>query len=272
MEFKKLSSDFKSEAKFALKGEYSKALLASLIATAMGVQTTASNFSLNLNFKAEESTNPFPSVIPHEIIVLLIIIGCVALLSSIGFFIIGSIISTGYAKYNLDLVNNNCPSIGLLFKYFKYAKRIIIANLLILLKVFLWSLLFIIPGIIAAYSYAMVPYILAENPNLEPKEVLDLSKKMMKGNKWRFFCLGFSFIGWYILCILTLGIGYVFLAPYPVAANACFYKDVSIEYWDPLMRVKPGTDREDNIFDEKDILFNQQNNKKVYYSSDDLRL
>lgn len=267
MEFKKLSSDFRSEAKFALKGEYSKSLLASLIATVMGVQTTAINFSLIINFRTEESTNPFPIVIPHEIIILLIIIGCVVLL-----FIIGSIISTGYAKYNLDLVNNNCPSIGLLFKYFKYAKKIIIANLLILLKVFLWSLLFIIPGIIAVYSYAMVPYILAENPNLSPKEVLDLSKKMMKGNKWRFFCLEFSFIGWSLLCILTLGIGYVYLAPYPVAANACFYKDVSTEYWNPLMRAKPVTDKEDNIFNEEDILFNKQDNKKVYYNSDDLRL
>ena len=95
---------------------------------------------------------------------------------------------------------------------------------------------------------------------------------MMKGNKWRFFCLEFSFIGWSLLCILTLGIGYVYLAPYPVAANACFYKDVSTEYWNPLMRAKPVTDKEDNIFNEEDILFNKQDNKKVYYNSDDLRL
>ena len=191
---------------------------------------------------------------------------------SIGFFIIGCIASTGYAKYNIELVNYRKASIVEIFKYFKYAGKSIKANLLVLLKVFLWSLLFIIPGIIAAYSYAMVPYILAENPNLSPKEVLDLSKKMMKGNKWRFFCLEFSFIGWYLLCILTFGIGYVLLAPYPVAANACFYKDVSTEYWDPLMRAKPVTDKEENIFNEKDILFNKQDNKKVYYNSDDLRL
>lgn len=272
MKYQKLSSDFRGEAKFALKCNYSKSLLASLISTALGVQTISGNFSINFIQRESESTSPFPSIIPPEIKILIIAIVGMALIAGVVVFIIGSIVGTGYAKYNIELVNYNEPSIGVLFKYFKHAKTQIIANLLVMLRVFLWSLLFIIPGIIAAYSYAMVPYILAENPNLTPKEVLKLSKEMMKSNKWRFFCLGLSFIGWYLLCILTLGIGYIFLAPYVVAANACFYKDISIEYFEPLSRIKPLVDKEDNIFNENDILFNQKNKDKVYLSGDDLRL
>ena len=92
---------------------------------------------------------------------------------------------------------------------------------------FLWSLLFIIPGIIASYSYAMIPYIQAEHPEMAPGDVLARSKEMMEGNRWRLFCLQFSFIGWSILSSLTLGIGNLWLTPYKQAATAAFYRDIS---------------------------------------------
>ena len=94
-------------------------------------------------------------------------------------------------------------------------------------RCFLWMLLFIIPGIVAAYRYAMTSFILAENPELTAGEAINCSKELMDGNKWRLFCLNFSFIGWIILCGFTLGIGYLWLTPYEQAANAAFYRDIT---------------------------------------------
>ena len=92
--------------------------------------------------------------------------------------------------------------------------------------IFLWSLLFIVPGIIKAYSYAMVPYILEDRPELSAEETILLSMKMMEGHRWQLFCLHLSFIGWAFLCIFTLGIGYLFLKPYVLTAQADFYEDL----------------------------------------------
>ena len=88
---------------------------------------------------------------------------------------------------------------------------------------FLWSMLFIIPGIIKSYSYWMVPYITAANPNLSASRVFEISKKTMNGEKWRTFVLQLSFIGWEILAILTFGIGGYFLAPYQETTYAELY-------------------------------------------------
>lgn len=88
---------------------------------------------------------------------------------------------------------------------------------------FLWSLLFIIPGIVKSYAYAMAPYILQDDPTKDWKQCLDESQKMMKGNKWQLFCLDFSFIGWILLGALCCGVGVLFVYPYQLAARANFY-------------------------------------------------
>ena len=95
------------------------------------------------------------------------------------------------------------------------------------LLTFLWSLLFIVPGIIASYRYALAPYLMAENPDMGVMEAIARSKELMNGSKWRLFCLQLSFIGWSLLCVLTLGIGYLWLAPYQNAAEAAFYLEVT---------------------------------------------
>lgn len=90
---------------------------------------------------------------------------------------------------------------------------------------FLWGLLFIVPGIIKAYSYRMVPYILADHPEMSGTEVITLSRQMMDGNKWRTFVLDLSFIGWHILSGLTLGIlGIFYVNPYQFSTNAELYQ------------------------------------------------
>ena len=98
--------------------------------------------------------------------------------------------------------------------------------LLVGIKTFLWTLLFIVPGIIKSYEYSIIPYILADDPEISSKDAFKKAKKMMNGNKWRLFKLEFSFIGWFLLCVLTLGIGTLFLVPYFSAANAEFYAEL----------------------------------------------
>jgi uncharacterized membrane protein len=96
--------------------------------------------------------------------------------------------------------------------------------------VFLWSLLLIIPGIIKMFSYAMTPYILEEHPELSANEAIDRSRAMMKGHKFDLFWLGLSFIGWMILAFFTFGIGYLWLVPYMETSIAGFYEDVKADY------------------------------------------
>ena len=96
--------------------------------------------------------------------------------------------------------------------------------------VFLWTLLLVIPGIIKAFAYALVPYILADKPELSANEAINLSMKMMKGHKFDLFYLQLSFIGWAFVSVFTLGIGLLWLMPYMMTAQAAFYQDVRKEY------------------------------------------
>ena len=113
-----------------------------------------------------------------------------------------------------------------LFDGFKNFSTALIAQLLILIFVFLWSLLLLIPGIMASYRYSMVFYILCDNPEISAMEALNRSKEMMIGSKWKLFCLHLSFIGWGLLGILTLGIGYLWLTPYIYGSVANFYDNI----------------------------------------------
>lgn len=93
------------------------------------------------------------------------------------------------------------------------------------LYVFLWSLLFLIPGIIKSYEYAMIPYILAERPDLETEEVFELSRRMMSGEKFDVFILGLSFIGWMFIVLLSFGLAAVFyVGPYIYMTDAELYE------------------------------------------------
>ena len=96
--------------------------------------------------------------------------------------------------------------------------------------VFLWSLLLIIPGIIKMFSYSMTAFIVEEHPELSANEAIDRSRAMMKGHKFDLFWLALSFIGWMILCIFTFGIGYLWLMPYMQTSIAGFYEDVKADY------------------------------------------
>ena len=140
--------------------------------------------------------------------------------------IIGGAVSFGYAYFNLNLVDGKRANFGDLFSKMYIGKGIGM-NFLRALYIFLWSLLFIIPGIIKGLAYSMAPYLLSEHPELRVNEAIDLSQKMMKGNKWRFFCLQLSFIGWILLGVLTLGIAMLWVNPYMEVSCAAFYRELA---------------------------------------------
>lgn len=99
------------------------------------------------------------------------------------------------------------------------------------LFIWLWSLLFVIPGIIKAYEYRLVPYIFAENPDMKYSDILAESSKLMKGNKWKTFVLDLSFIGWELLSLCTCGLLSIFYVdPYKLQTDAALYE--ALKYGD----------------------------------------
>ena len=108
--------------------------------------------------------------------------------------------------------------------------RVFCAIFLVNLFTFFWALLLIIPGIMKAFSYALTPYIIMDEPELTARQAITRSCEIMQGRRWKLFCLYLSFIGWGILSILTFGIGFLWLVPYMNASVAAFYEDARAEY------------------------------------------
>ena len=110
--------------------------------------------------------------------------------------------------------------------YMNIAKILVIRDI----KIFLWSLLFVIPGVIKSYQYRMLPYILAENPDITTQDAFDRSKQLTDGQKLDIFVLDLSFIGWYFLGSILFGIGLYFVYPYFKSTNALLYLYLSDQY------------------------------------------
>lgn len=103
-------------------------------------------------------------------------------------------------------------------------------TVLIAVYTWLWSLLFIVPGIIKAYSYSQARFIKAENPNIPASRAIELSMIMMNGHKWELFVMQFTFIGWFLLSALTLHIlGIVYVFPYYIAALTFAYEEIKMD-------------------------------------------
>ena len=244
----KIAEDFRRIARNALTNKWFIAVAVGLVASILGgisgggpefkVNIDGSNISMNFNvagqtIKSIGTNGGVDSEVGAFILASLPIIIIASLFAAVIYFVLGSFIGVGYAKFNLNLVDKKNAAFETLFEYFSHWETTTIARLLRALYVFLWSLLFIIPGIVAGFSYAMTDYILAEDPELTADEAISQSKSIMMGNKWRFFCLQFSFIGWDILATLAFGIGHLWLTPYKQAAYAAFYREVSgTEYYE----------------------------------------
>lgn len=146
----------------------------------------------------------------------------------LAFLLVGPIL-VGQSYYLIDVAENENEgkNFELLIEGFKNSLvTSIVANILMGIFIFLWTLLLIIPGIIKFYAYSMTHYIIAEDPEIDFMDALKKSEEMMKGHKFRLFKLQFSFIGWFILGIITFGVGLIFVYPYYNLAHANFYIDL----------------------------------------------
>ena len=228
------ASDFRAQGRASLRGNWGKAILASLIAALLGgllsgaadgpvVRLVFNNVSTYLPDYLKELLRSERWQLYRQPVVSFLNFYSLAAL------IIGGPIALGFARFNLNLADRRNAEVAQVFSGFERFLDGFLMGLLLFVYVFLWSLLFVIPGIVKAYSYSMTPFILAEHPGMRPNEAITASRHLMKGNKWRLFCLNFSFIGWAILSALTFGIGSLFLRPYIEASTACFYRRICQE-------------------------------------------
>ena len=195
---------YKNEALAALRGNWANALVATIILVA-----------LTLFFSSNDAINSY-----YQRIVINPFIGYS--LSFISLFVLLPL-AVGYSNSMRVLLEtgdnrltNNSFSLGF-------------GKILSTIYIFLWTLLLVIPGILKSYSYALTPYILVEHPEMSANEAIEESMRLMDGHKFDLFYLQLSFIGWAILSILSLGLGFFWLIPYQMTAQAAFYRDIKNE-------------------------------------------
>ena len=153
-------------------------------------------------------------------------------MSAVSIFFIGMVLTTaielvgGWVLYNLGVRRGEEMPYATLFDGFGFIGKLILLNIVITLYVFLWSMLFIIPGIIAGYRYRFAVYNLCENPDMGVMEAISMSKAQTAGYKGDLFLLDLTFIGWNLLCSLTLGILSIWIAPYIIQTNIGYFQEI----------------------------------------------
>lgn len=254
----KLSDDFRRIAREALRGRWPVAVLTGFAAALIGAAGGGGN-STRARISRSELDAFLHSGLWRRIMPLAVSVLALLAVWTLVTFVIGGAGRLGYAKFNLNLVDGREAKLSDLFSQFDRLWAGFCMRFLHTLYLCLWTLLFIVPGIVKGYSYAMSDYILAEHPEMTANEAITESRRVMDGNKWRLFCLHLSFIGWDLLCelpvlILTVSItvmnmlrggadicallwiiplsiplsaGRLFLRPYREAALAAFYRDIS---------------------------------------------
>lgn len=130
----------------------------------------------------------------------------------------------GYISYMLKFVRKEDYSIDDLKQYYPQIGLLIVINILIYIFVLLGFICLIIPGIILSFAYTMVFYVFIDNPGLKAKDYLDMSKKLMDGYKFNYFCFCLSFIGWVLLCCLIIPI--IWVVPYITTAQTLYYENL----------------------------------------------
>ncbi len=234
-------AELKEQAKAILKKSYWKAFLVSLILAFIGGSSGGSsrfnfngssgNFSDFRNGFDQGYNNvgdvDITGLESTDFTFLFIFMGIflIVFLAIILFrVLIGTVVEVGCQKYFVQATEEEF-SINHVMSGFKKGKygNIVLTMLYRGVLLFLWTLLLIIPGIIKSYAYRFVPYILADNPEITPKRAIELSNQMTNGQKFDMWVLDLSFIGWYILGLLALGIGVLFVNPYPNQTFAQLY-------------------------------------------------
>ena len=195
------------------------------------------NYQLRYNARGQLGNGIFHSAWLNMLCACAVMPVVSAVCTATGIGVLLVFLVTGALQFGLARVTVNCAkgrswSVGQVFCAFEnHFVKTLVLHLVHSIFTFLWTLLFIIPGIIKSYSYAMVYYLQQEPENLhrEPVDLITESRRWMDGYKWKLFCLDFSFIGWYILGTLCFGIGVLFVTPYHQMARANFYLNLRAE-------------------------------------------
>ena len=141
-------------------------------------------------------------------------------------WLLSSVLAAGWVLYHQGVRRGQTMPYSSLFDGFGFTGKIILLHLVMGLFVFLWTLLLVIPGIIAIYRYRFALYNLCENPGIGVMEALNMSKAQTRGHKWELFVLDLSFIGWSILCSLTLGILSIWIMPYMQQTDIGYFEAI----------------------------------------------
>jgi uncharacterized membrane protein len=159
-------------------------------------------------------------------VAIFFLLGCIPVIGWIGTVILTGPMTVGYFLVYLSFVRTRDIRLSQLFDGFAHFVNAFLAYLLMTIFIVLWSLLLIIPGIMAALSYALTFFILADNPGMEGLAAITRSKELMRGRRWKLFCLMCRFIGWFFLGIVTMGIGFLWIFPYLQTSLTVFYEDL----------------------------------------------
>lgn len=219
----KTNQEFKNSALAALKGNWAPAVVCTIIMFAVTVLYIIPSLCMSSLTADPENMSMSDA---------LLTLALLPLMYFVQIFLYMPMNYVGFANTTKQLlVDGDNNLVANLFKNtFRGYWKNVGASLLMVIFIFLWSLLFIIPGVVKGLAYSLTPYILKDYPELSANQAINLSMKMMKGHKFDLCWLFLSFIGWSILCIFTLGIGYLWLMPYMMTTMAAFYQEVKTEY------------------------------------------
>lgn len=228
-------AEIKSRAKEALKKYYWYAVLMCFIAGILG-GGGSSSFSTSFRTGAQDySSGQYgygysAQTIPSRLLGILMVMGVIFLIIWIFALVfsifVGNPVQVGLKRYMLESREiGGSAGIAKLFWVFSSGHYLNIVKIMFLKGLYttLWGLLFVIPGIIKSYEYSMIPYLLAENPEMDSQEAFRISREMTMNEKASIWVLDLSFLGWELLGVLACGIGILFVTPYIEATYVELY-------------------------------------------------
>ena len=222
----------KTNARQALKGRYWRCFWICLVLGIVGVggssvSTGSSRYTMDTVTGSDTAYDRvagyLDSLSYQALMTVLIVAVLAAVVSLLWSIFVAAPLEVGRDRYFMESRQALSPAATVTSVFRTPYMNVVKVQFLTNLKVFLGMFLLLVPGIYWSYCYALVPYLLAENPYLSATRAMQLSKDIMDGEKFHYFVLALSFIGWNLLCSLTLGIGFFFLEPYKQATDAEFY-------------------------------------------------
>lgn len=233
-------TEIKEYGRDAFKHNYGPSVLAALIlfiltaggaAFGSGRASTATTATPGAQPGVDATVQSMSSEEQAAALAAVIVVG--AIIAAIGFVaktFLYNPVEVGYDRFFKKNCDDSDTKLGTVVEGFQDYQHVVVTMLLRDVFTFLWSLLLVIPGIVKAYSYLLVPYIIKDMPELSPKETIALSSKMMQGNRGQAFLMDLSFAGWYLLGAVTANLGNIFWTnPYHASARAALYEHLRTE-------------------------------------------